>query len=105
MLVVLLVDLGSRATWSLNAPFSIWRTVRNTSLGIGLAAVTTVLSGLVISAAPVVTDSVQATSRSWNLGPYAFLVGFYLLVATLLMYLVGGAVGLVRKGRARAAET
>lgn len=91
----LFIRLRARSTWALNAPFSVWRTLRSSLLAIGLICATVILPAYVLGSAPIVQDSVEQTRRGWELGLGVYEISLIATGAAFLMYLIGGMVRLV----------
>lgn len=96
VIVVLAVRLGSRATWRWNYPYSWWRVARSVMLVSGVICFGSVMPGYVVGSSPVVKDSGELTSRTWDLWGEVALVGGLALLTALLMYCVGVGVHVFR---------
>ena len=91
--------LAAKRTWSWNYEFSPWRSTRSLFFVVGVVCIGSSVPGVILSAAPVVTDSSERTDRLWDLLGLVLVVGGLAMSAAIVMYVVGVVMVVVRDVR------
>lgn len=91
--------LAAPRTWSWNFEFSPWRTTRSIFVLVGITCMGSAIPGVILSAAPVVTDSSEETGRVWELLGPVLAAGGLALSAAIVMYAIGAVVVFIRDVR------
>jgi len=91
--------LAAPRTWSWSFEFSPWRTARSIFVVVGITCMGSAIPGVILSAAPVVSDSSKETGRVWELLGPVLAAGGLALSAAIVMYAIGAIVVVIRDVR------